>query len=273
MTRNQRPARAGRSTSNPRRIAFRVLSFLFGAGSLGGLFGIGLVIGWFDTDAAGIHRVHDLGFGVLYGIILSVALFALAWRPEAKPSAYWQVVAVALVVIIGAVVSADPGYLILGAGVAVAAAILLALHPARDEVLHSKTDPSPLLGVFALAGSIPLVWFGLTEARLQRTGSPLNPHVNMSHWTTMASMAFGLVLAGLLASARIRGWRLTAWCAGVGTAVYGLASIVFHRFPGTDVRYPGGEGNAWGLVALIGGLTFVALAEWEARGARPQLPS
>jgi hypothetical protein len=112
------------------------------------------------------------------------------------------------------------------------------------------------------------VWFGLHAASLQRNGLPADPHVQMGHWATMCAMAIGIVLVGLLASARLPGRRFTAWCAGLGAAVYGLASIVFHRFPSTPVPYPGSEGVAWGLVALFGGLAFIALAEWEARRAR-----
>jgi hypothetical protein len=58
-------------------------------------------------------------------------------------------------------------------------------------------------------------------------------------------MAFGLVPVGLLASARMPGWRITVWCVCLGAAVYGLASIVFHRFPSSGVPYPGGEGIGW----------------------------
>ena len=54
-----------------------------------------------------------------------------------------------------------------------------------------------------------------------------------------------------------------------GAAVYGVASIVFHRFPGTDVPYAGSRGVGWGLVALVGGLAFIAVAEWEA-GRSPE---
>jgi hypothetical protein len=241
------------------------LAFLFGAGALGGLFGIGVVIGWFDTDAGGIHRVHDLGFGVLYGVIVAAAFFAMVRRSAAKPSVFLQVIAAALAVTIAALVSADPGYLAIAAALFVASAVLLALYSERDEVLHPRTRLSPAMTAFVLAVAIPLVWFGISSARLQRAGSPLDPHVNQGHWTTMASMAFGLVAVGLLASARIPGWRFTAWCTGLGAAVYGLGSIVFHRFPGTDVPYAGSKGIGWGLVALIGGLTFVVLAEWEAR--------
>jgi hypothetical protein len=255
------------STSRGRRIAFTVVAVIFGLGAAFGLFGVALIVGWFDNEAGGIHRVHYLGFGVLFGVILTTALFAMARRPETRPSAFYQVVAAALAALVAALVAADPGYLLFGVIMAVAAAILLALHPARSGVLHPVPHPSTIMGLVAFAGAVPLVWFGLTAARLQRDGAPVDPHVNMDHWAIMASMAFALVLVGFLAAARTRGWRLTAWCAGLGAAVYGLASIVFHRFPGTNVPYPGSEGIGWGLVAIVGGLAFIAVAEWEARRA------
>jgi len=201
-------------------------------------------------------------------VILTVAFLALTRRPDRKASAFFQVVATAVAALIAALASADGSYLFFGLVVIAAAAILLGLHPARAEVLRPTVSPSSVMGALALAGSVPLVWFGLTIARLQRTGLPADPHVSMDHWANMAAMAFGLVLMGILASSRMRGWRLTAWCAGLGAAVYGLASIVFHRFPGTTVPYPGSEGTTWGLAAVIGGLVFIAVAEWEARWMR-----
>jgi hypothetical protein len=257
-----------RPASNGRRVAFTVLAFVFAAGALGGLFGIGLVIGWFDTDAGGIHRVHDLGFGILFGILLTGALVALARRPERKPSVFLQIVAVAVAALVSGVVSATTGYVVIALVVVVAAAILYVLHPARGTLLRTPGEPSPMMATAAVAGAVPLVWFGLTTARLQRDGPPADPHVQAGHWATMAAMAFALVLVGLLASLRLRGWRFTAWCAGLGAAVYGLASIVFHRFPSVPIPYPGSEGVGWGLVALLGGLAFIAVSEWEARRAR-----
>ena len=96
----------------------------------------------------------------------------------------------------------------------------------------------------------------------------MDPHVSMDHWVNMSAMALGLVFVGLVAASRVRGWRLTAWCAGLGTASYGLASIVFSRYPGSDVGYPGSEGIGWGLVALLAGLMFITVSEWEVRSAR-----
>jgi hypothetical protein len=270
MTRSEAPVSTGPSSArrNGRRITFAVVAAIFAAGAFGGLFGLGVIIGWFDTDDGGIHRVHDIGFGVLYGVILTVAFAAMTWRPERKASAFWQVVVTAPAALIAALVAADPSYLLFPISVGAAAAILVALHPARPAVVRASVDPSLAMAALALAGSVPLVWFGLTMARLQRTGPPTDPHVSGDHWANMAAMAFGLVLVGLLASARVRGWRLTAWCAGLGTATYGLASIVFRRFPGTTIAYAGSEGVGWGLTALVAGLLFIAVAEWEARRTR-----
>ena len=258
----------GGSRWTPRRIAFVAASWVFAAGAFGGLLGLGIVIGWFDRDEGGIHRVHEIGFGVLYGVILTAACIGLTRRPERRASAFYQVVATAMAALIAVVISSDGRYLLFVGVVGTAAVILLALHPARATVLRPSLDPSPLLGAIALAGSIPLVWFALTMARMQRTGFPADPHVANDHWANMAAMAFGLVLTGLVASIRLPGWRLSAWCAGIGVAVYGVASIIFDRFPGTSVPYPGSEGIGWGLVAVIGGLAFVAAAEWEAAGQR-----
>jgi hypothetical protein len=175
------------------------------------------------------------------------------------------VVGEAVASLVAGAVALAVGYVVIGIVVAAAAAILLALHPDRAEVLHPTVRPSVVLLALAVVGSVPLVWYAIVTAGLQRNGLAGDPHVAQGHWVTMSAMAFGLVVTGLLAAARIRGWRLTAWCAGVGVGVFGLASIVFREIPGTTVPYAGSEGVFWGTVALIGGAVFVAAAEWEAR--------
>ena len=251
-----------------RRIAFAVASAISAAGAFGGLLGLGLIIGWFSNEDGGIHRVHYIGFGVLYGVLVAVACLAMMRRPDRRASAFFQVIATVVAGLIAVLASADGRYLLFAVVVAAMAAILLALHPARAELFHPRLNPSLLMLALAVAGSLPLVWFGVTMAKLQRMGLPADPHVKNDHWVNMAGIAFALVLTGVLASVRMPGWRVSAWCAGFGVAVYGLASIVFHRFPGTTVAYPGSEGIGWGLAALIGGLGFVAVAEWEARPIR-----
>jgi hypothetical protein len=254
-----------RSGSKGRRIAFTVTALVLAAGALGGLFGIGIVIGWTDTAEGGIHRVHDIGFGVLYGLLLAAAFVALARRPERNPAAFFMVVATALAALVAVLVSTAWDYAILAVAVGVGAAILFALHPARYRLLHPAPRPSRVLTGFVVVAAIPLLWFGLSMAAKQRAGPSADPHVSMDHWVTMAAMAFGLVLVGAVAASRVEGWRLAAWCAGLGVAIYGVASIVFRQYPGTTEPYAGSVGAGWGLVAVIGGLAFIALSERESR--------
>ncbi len=244
--------------SRGKRIAFKVLAAVLAAASLGGLLGIGVILAWIDTNDGGIHRVHDMGFGALYGVILAVGFAVQVWRPERMISAFFQIPAVGLAAAIAGV-WASRAYGLIGVFVVIAWAILLALHPSRSEVLRPAREGSSwLLGGLSVLGTIPWLWFALTAAKLQRNGLALDPHVNMDHWTTMTAMAIGIVAVGWLSCLRFRGWRVSAWCVGVATILYGLISTVY---PGRA----GSEGTRWGLIAMAGGLVFIAAAEWEAR--------
>ena len=91
--------------SRGREIAFRILSGVFAAGAFGGLFGVAIVIAWTDSEAGGIHRVHDMGFGALYGAILTVGFAVQTVHPERKISAFYQIVVVVLATFIAAVLA------------------------------------------------------------------------------------------------------------------------------------------------------------------------
>jgi Na+/H+ antiporter NhaD/arsenite permease-like protein len=73
-------------------------------------------------------------------------------------------------------------------------------------------------------------------------------------------MAVTIVLTGLLAALRTRGWRIPAWSAGVAAIMFGLGSVVFPD-------QPGAVGRGWGGVAIVGGVLFIAAAEREVRRA------
>jgi hypothetical protein len=254
----EEPTTTAATDSRGKRIAFKVLAAIFAAASLGALFGIGVIIAWIDTDEGGIHRVHDMGFGALYGVILAVGFAAQLWRPEGVISAFFQILVVGLAVAIAGALATSP-YAFLGVFVALAWAILLTLHPYRSEVLRPVRDGSSrLLGALAAVGTIPLLWYAATAAKLQRTGLSIDPHVSQDHWTTMAAMAIGIVGVGWLSCVKLRGWRISAWCAGAATLLYGLISVVYPH-------HAGSEGAGWGLIAIAGGLVFIGAAEWEAR--------
>jgi hypothetical protein len=74
----------------------------------------------------------------------------------------------------------------------------------------------------------------------------------------MAALAIALVLVAMLASARTRGWRVSAWSAGAAAVMLGLASIALPEVPGV-------VGQAWGTPVVAWALVVVAAAVWQSR--------
>ena len=183
------------------------------------------------------------------------------WRPERKVSPFYQVLAVGIAAFITALMALDPIGAALGAIVFVVYFILFALHPFRSDVVRPQREGfSPVLLGLALVSAVPLLWFALTTARLQRDGLDADPHVQQGHWYVMATMAVAIVLTAALASLKFPGWHISAWSAAGALFIYGLASTVYPDFAGS-------EGIGWGLVAMAGGVLFAALAAWEWRRA------
>ena len=248
-----------------RRTAFIVTTIVLGAiyGFL--FFGlIALVIGWFEGGDRVIHRVHDIGNGIAFGILGALPFLALAWRPERRVAAVQLLAIVGVAGIAVGLLAGEPVFAAIGLGQVAFAVLLVVIagRPYRDAAMtwDRRAVSLPLL-LLAVAAMIPLGAYALSTARLQRLGPPTDPHVEMGHWVTMAYAAIGIVAAGLVASLRTPGWRLAAWCAGVGAALLGLASVVFPGYPGSLVR-------PWGVVAIAGGAVFIAAAEWQARRQR-----
>jgi uncharacterized protein YjeT (DUF2065 family) len=79
-------------------------------------------------------------------------------------------------------------------------------------------------------------------------------HITVGHYRNMAAFSLIVFLVGLLASFRPRGWRLAAWVAGSLPILFGFASVVL---PGAESSL----GLAWGIVAIVWGLAFIAAAE------------
>lgn len=264
-----RSAGSPATMSRTRTIWFSAMAGLFAAIFGLVLFGwLGLLFGWFDNDGGGIHRVHNVGgSGVTAGILIAVPLMVLAWRRQ--DVALLQTVAVVgLAFVVASVLASDWVILAFLAIVAIPVVVLLAIGRGWGRFVSAGEGFAPAVLVVTLASAAFWVTYALSTAKLQRIGSPHDPHVEMHHWTSMASMALAIVLVGLLASLKTKGWVTVARLVAAGSIVYGAASIVFARFPGTDVPYPGGEGAGWGLAAVAGGIAM-AVASWrDSRGAR-----
>jgi D-alanyl-D-alanine carboxypeptidase len=251
---------------NPARASrFRRIAFSAWAAILVAVFGIAffgltsLVIAWF-ADVEGVAGpVTDLGYGVLFGIMLTTGLLLQLRGPERRIAGVQQAFLVIPALVIGSAIASDSQDLVPALILLPAIGILLVLHPAREEFFRRGAALSRTLLAITIIGAVPLAAYALDMGEQARDLA--GPPHHVQRLSTMAAMAVAIVLTGLLAALQTRGWRIPAWSAGAGAIVFGVASVAF---PDT----PGAEGRGWGIVAIAGGVLFIAAAELEARRAR-----
>jgi hypothetical protein len=256
------------SLSKTRRTWFSAMAIVFALIFGVGFFSwIGLVTGWFEGGERQIHRVHDIGSsGIATGLLIAVPLLILSWRRD--DIALLQMLGVAAVAtVVGAVLATEPAYAAFVVILAVPVVVLTAISRGWRRFLSPGEGWAPELLVAALVGAPFWGAFAWTMARNQANFPANDPHVEEFHWVGMAVLAIGLVLMVVLASLRTQGWRIVAWLTGLGSIVYGAASILFATYPGSDVPYPSSEGSIWGALAMLWGAAVVVLAERRARAA------
>jgi hypothetical protein len=111
------------------------------------------------------------------------------------------------------------------------------------------------LAVLVAVAALPLVIYALEQAELQRIDIS-SEHAEFNHWVETSFYAVAVLLLGLVAALRPVANRLTAWCVGLGLAILGAASL-------TLGHYASALDGPWAWAALIGGLVFISVAEWE----------
>jgi hypothetical protein len=249
------------TSSRPVR-SFRRIAFTAWTVVLVGVFGVGLfgltslVLAWFQPLEGVAGPVTDIGYGALVGIILTLGLLVQLRARERRIAGLQQAALVIPALVVGSAIAGDAQNLIPALILLPTLGILLVLHPAREEILRRGASLSPALFLVAVAGAVPLIAYALhvgAEAR-DLTGPP--HHVQ--RLSTMAALAIAILLTGLLAALKTRGWRTPAWCAGSAALAFGLVSMAFPD-------HPGAEGRWWAALAIAGGVVFIATAEWEAR--------
>jgi hypothetical protein len=213
-----------------------------------------LTLGWVRGGGEMMHRVHDVAWGSFAMILVCSSAAVQLWRPERRPAAMQQLLGCLAAGGLSIAVSGAfaPSHLIRGAFLAVPAAVMLAMHPVRRDVVR-VWRVSPLLAAFAIGAAVPLGWFALQQTRIQRV-DVVSPHGVAFHWGTMATLALAIVATMLVASARAPGWRLSAWCAGMALAVFGVVSAIYPH-------HASSVGRAWGTCAIVLGIGFVVVAE------------
>jgi hypothetical protein len=201
------------------------------------------------------HRTHDITYGFLFTTAV-MGMLAQLRRPSKNIAGMSMALIPWLGLLLAAVLSTDAGVIRSAERMLVAAGTVTAalLHPARRDFFRSfsVSRVNWVMLALAIVAAVPLLAFASTNIRLQ--GAVADEHAGMGHYGFMAALSFTVIGAGLLASLRPDGWRLTVWVAGLLPALVGLVSVVY---PDASSSL----GVVWALAAIAWGVVFVAAAE------------
>ena len=252
------PPPAARPSSRRTR-AFRIVAGILGFATVA--LTVPFTITSFTNDADAVHRMHNTAALITYGLLLGATLLVCAWRPTEQLVVFRVVGAASLASAIAGVISGDvvAGGSLIGV---VGFAIALALHPSRERVLRlGRLHAEP--AVLAALAFIPGIAWAMTQSNLQRHGVPsVDPHAELHHYSTMASVGLTLPLVALVACFGGRGRLLAARIVGASWILLGIASLLLHDHVGAfDTLW------SWWLVGA--GLAFIALSEVSERRIGP----
>jgi hypothetical protein len=239
------------------RRGFKVVAGLFGFLTGIAIFGIPLiVVGWFDGADGGIHRFHGVTHGIWLGGLVAGAFLLQLRRPEEKVAQWQQILAAVAPIYVLSPMSGELDPVFMG-GFAIALGLLAYLHPRRTELLRSPSI-SPVLLPISLLALVPGTIYALDQISLHANALPGDTHAEMTHYLGSGLTAMAIPLVALVASLKASGWRLSAWSAGGAAVLFGAACVVFPDQSSSP-------GSTWGVIAILAGVCFIAVAEWEAR--------
>jgi hypothetical protein len=197
----------------------------------------------------------------MFGVILPLGLLAQLRRPERRIAGIQQTALVAIALGLAGAAGEAWWYLVLAGGVAVAFALLVALHPARRTLLaRGRLEPATL--TLAAVAAAPLLLYAWRMARAQRRELPPADAVSngLHHWTMMAAVAVAVLLLVLLAALGTSGAAIPAISASIAVGAWAISCQL------APVAAAGSEGHAWAWVALAWAVvTLVAAASARTR--------
>ena len=188
----------------------------------------GPVVAWLDEsvidslfgeEGLGAHRVHIEGATLLFWLTI-VAMIAQFRRPETKAAPLWAAAAAWVIFLpIELTHLADPFSII----VTVLVVSVLALHPRRwpEGGVTWRRAPRAV----AMIGIVFAAVYAYQQVLLQVNGLPEDPHVAGSHYALMAVLAIGLAVSATIGATDFPGHQISAWTAGIITAVLGVFFI------------------------------------------------
>lgn len=214
-----------------------------------------------DLEAADlVHRVHDSTLPVTaWTLLIGTALQLHRPQDRMAPLLMALAVPVALLSIQLVTGTFDPVF----AGLSLVPLLLIALlHPRAQGLLRVRRLDGPMA---VLTGVAAVAWirFATTQAQFQRLALPGDTHAEMEHWSRMAAFALFVILWSVIGASDRPGWRLVAWVAGLGSAWYGLQSLLFPTAASA-------ASVTLAVAAIAWGLAYIVMAERRARSGKPQ---
>ena len=201
-----------------------------------------------------LHRWHEAMWGAVTGILTGGVLLSLLWRPRQNP----LLIQYMALVVIGAVFTVlpfEPSLLFVIVMVTLVVITYPALHALLDFSMERPVN-RPLL-MLSLAAALLLVPYivRLTLWQLQGFGGE---HATANGWISDVEHALFLLIATILTITKRPGWRILGTLTGVVFVYLGVAALAL---PGSA----GSWGTIGGVLALLGGLSYVFVTVTEAR--------
>lgn len=235
-----------------RLTVMRVMAWIMAASAVA--FGLFTVVFGIVSPEQEIHAIHNVVVASLLIVLSAPPAIVVARAPGRSITALVILAAVAIASIATMALSLTLDPFTLPFAILVGALWLLA--PRREGAMPGGRPSLIMLGLLA-AAAVPLVVYALGQAELQRTDSS-SQHAAFFHWVETSFYAIAVVLVGLLAALRPVAFRMAGWMAGLALALLGGGSLLL-------AEYASALESPWGWAALVGGIAFVAVGEWEAR--------
>ena len=240
----------GKAPSRRRFRTFRVIAAIMAVSGMA--FGLFTAIFGIVSEAQEIHAFHNVVVAALLVLLSAPPAIVAARTADRAAAPLLHLVAVGVAGLTTMVVGLKVDIFTLPFIVLVG--VLLMLRVPRGPALAAGRF-SPSLTVLVVVAALPLVIYASAQAELQRIDIA-SEHAEFNHWVESSFYALAILLLGLMAALRPAAYRLTAWCAGLGLAILGGASLALGN-------YASALDAPWAWAALLGGLVFVSVAEWE----------
>jgi len=242
-----------------RTTGLKAVALLVGLASLTINFGlIDLIDGYTGYVDQARNQVLDAGWGLVFGVVLPLGLFAQLRRPERRIAGIQQTAAVGLVLALAGAAGQEWRYMALAAGITAACALLLALHPARRTFLARGQHLDPVLFTLAVVAAVPSLIYASRMASAQRRELPPADAVSngLHHWTVMTALGLLVLALILLAALRTGGWQIPAISASIAAAGWATSCLLAPELPA------GSEGHPWAWAVIIWALATLAATIW-----------